>query len=770
MGNPEKIQALKDRVASDPFDNAGWEHLLGEISRGRKSDEQAAQLREVYEDLLSKFPTAASYWREYCKLEIESGSPETVKTLFSRCLLTCLDVDLWRTYLRFIRRLNDPVGAEGLAEVRQSYEFALDHIGQDARSGPVWQDYIQFLAAPKPGTSEHDALYGAAPEGQEDSQRTAALRRAYHRALLVPNAALDPLWTGYERFENGTGNKQLAKRSLDEWRPRFQAARSLVKDRTAKLEPLDLRALPLPPGRGGARRAQQAAGWRKYVEWERSNLQELDPVSYQARVILAYEQALAILLLYPDVWLDFACWHSIGGGAGPAAAKEVLHRGRKVLPAAISLHFAAAEAEEAAGAMDKAKEVYEEILESLPASGTPANKKQPTEADGGDNDADNNQQEGGKEATAAPLLGPKSATLVWIQYMRFARRSNGMMAARKLFLRARKYPALCWEAFAASAAMEWATEGKDQIPRNIFELGLKTHLSEPEYVLTYAGFLQDLGDTANARSLFERALTATPVEAVSPLFDAYLQLEAASGSLSAVSTLEQRRRDVLGASVVNNALDAAHVARLKYNYMGLSSGLEIGLAQAGVSPAISFLPRGSGPATIATGAEMDGGGDGNDGDDHRRSNRRRGRSRSRSRSPPSGRKGDSEQPIRHFPRELGQLVNQVRGPPDGPVPDNEKIIDVIMRMDFSPEGIEAHESAAARERKRQRRNAQGPPGGSGGDGGGAGGFSAGGKRKAEHGLQPAPMVDSESGESSDDDDDGGGAGLDVYRRRMRSRV
>ena len=60
MGNPEKIQSLKGRVAADPYDNVAWEQLLGEISRGRKSEEQAAQLREVYEDLLSKFPTAVS--------------------------------------------------------------------------------------------------------------------------------------------------------------------------------------------------------------------------------------------------------------------------------------------------------------------------------------------------------------------------------------------------------------------------------------------------------------------------------------------------------------------------------------------------------------------------------------------------------------------------------------------------------------------------------------------------------------------------------------
>ena len=55
------IPVLKARVAADPYDSVAWEQLLGEIIRGRKSDEQAAQLREVYEDLLSKFPTAVSW-------------------------------------------------------------------------------------------------------------------------------------------------------------------------------------------------------------------------------------------------------------------------------------------------------------------------------------------------------------------------------------------------------------------------------------------------------------------------------------------------------------------------------------------------------------------------------------------------------------------------------------------------------------------------------------------------------------------------------------
>jgi len=31
--------------------------------------------------------------------------------------------------------------------VRQAYEFALNHVGNDKDSGEIWSDYIQFLKA-----------------------------------------------------------------------------------------------------------------------------------------------------------------------------------------------------------------------------------------------------------------------------------------------------------------------------------------------------------------------------------------------------------------------------------------------------------------------------------------------------------------------------------------------------------------------------------------------------------------------------------------------
>ena len=36
-----------------------------------------------------------------------------------------------------------------MEEIRKSYEFTLDRLGQDLNAGPLWLEYTRFLAAPK---------------------------------------------------------------------------------------------------------------------------------------------------------------------------------------------------------------------------------------------------------------------------------------------------------------------------------------------------------------------------------------------------------------------------------------------------------------------------------------------------------------------------------------------------------------------------------------------------------------------------------------------
>ncbi|EFN59172.1 hypothetical protein CHLNCDRAFT_138056 [Chlorella variabilis] len=902
MSSKDRIATLRKRVATDPYDAEAWEKLVSEADRARRGSERNAALTAVYEDLLNVFPTAAGYWREYADHQMSCSDESVVKGVFSRCLLTCLSVDLWRSYLNFIKRLNEPRGAEGLPEIRQAYEFTLDRLGQDSACGGIWIDYIAFLqarlggggcGAPKQGSPEYAAVYGQALEGQDESQKVAAVRRAYQRALLVPTSQLEGLWRGYEGFEVTGSNKQLARRLLDEWRPLYQAARGLLREREARLGAINLKALALPPGRGGATQQQQAALWREYLGWERGNPQRLDPATHAARVSLAFEQALMVLFHYPDIWLEFAGWHQQqGGGGGGAAAAAVLEKGRGALPTALALHFAAADLQESLGNAAGAKAIYEELVEGLrpaeeaaaggaapaaaaaspaapastapaaspaappaalpaapPAAAPPASpaaaaagaggegaqqagepaatgaeqqqqqqqdgggageaqlKAGPEEAAAADGAAQGGEapppppppaapqqqaevkaepgtkaevkaepdQQAAEAAAAAPApappgvqLAPEQGTLAWVQYMRFAKRTGGIMAARKVGWR-------------------W------------------------------------LGDIPNTRALFERALTAAAPQAAAQLWDAYVAFEYDVGSLAAAAAVEARRaaaaeaaREAAAAAAAGAALDgkaaaaaaqaaaqaqqapqheALHLALLKYRvqdlwpasegqraYMerllGQAPAPESGEARAREPDSGSRRDRGERERGSERGEPRRGG-------DGERSRCRRGGERGghAPRSPPR----DAE-PLR-LSRELAQLMSQLPPPHalEGPIPDVERLVQVILGADLSPDGIIAHEVAAARERRRQRRLAEqggGSPVGLGPAGGGyagpPGASGVGQKRKA--------LQEFDSGSESEEEErghngGGGGAapggatdggapaagGLDVYRMRRKQQ-
>ena len=74
--------------------------------------------------------------------------------------------------------------------------------------------------------------------------------------------------------------------------------------------------------------------------------------------------------------------------------------------------------------------------------------------------------------------------------------------------------------------MEWHHDNSNvKVPKNIWELGAKRFMAEPGFVVAYIAFQLGLGDTANSRATFERALTVTPAPQAQPLWDAYLRFE-----------------------------------------------------------------------------------------------------------------------------------------------------------------------------------------------------------------------------------------------------
>ncbi|XP_012568164.1 cleavage stimulation factor subunit 77 isoform X2 [Cicer arietinum] len=448
-----------------------------------------AEATPIYEQLLHLFPTAAKFWKQYVEAHMTVNNDDAVKQIFSRCLLNCLQVPLWRSYIRFIRKVNDKKGTEGQEETRKAFDFMLNYVGADIASGPVWMEYIAFL---KSLPTVH---------AQEESHRMTVVRKVYQRAIITPTHHIEQLWKDYENFENSV-SRQLAKGLISEYQPKYNSARAVYRERKKYFDEIDWNMLAVPPT-GSYKEEMQWMAWKRLLSFEKGNPQRIDTASSNKRVIFTYEQCLMYMYHYPDIWYDYATWHAKGGSID--AAIKVFQRSLKALPDSEMLRYAYAELEESRGAIQAAKKIYENLL----------------------GDGDN--------ATA----------LAHIQFIRFLRRTEGVEAARKYFLDARKSPTCTYQVYVAYATVAFCLDKDPKMAHNVFEAGLKRFMHEPVYILEYADFLTRLNDDQNIRALFERALSSLPPEESVEVWKRFTQFEQTYGDLASMLKVEQRRKEAL---------------------------------------------------------------------------------------------------------------------------------------------------------------------------------------------------------------------------------
>lgn len=470
----------------------------------------------IYEQLLSTFPTAAKYWKQYVEAYMAVNNDDATKQIFSRCLLICLQIPLWRCYIHFIRKVNEKRGAEGQEEIRKAFDFMLGYVGVDIGSGPVWMEYIAFLKS----------LPTLSP--QDESHRMTAVRKAYQKAILTPTHHIEQLWKDYENFENLV-SRALAKGLVSEYQPKYNSARAVYREQKKYIDEIDWSMLAVPPT-GSSKEEAQWMAWRRLLAFEKGNPQRIDSVSSNKRIIFTYEQCLMYLYHYPDVWYEYATWHAKTGSV--EAAVKVFQRALKALPDSEMLRYAYAELEESRGAIQPAKKVYENLL--------------------GD----------GVNATA----------LVHIQFIRFLRRTEGVEAARKYFLDSHKSPNCTYHVYVAYALVAFCLDKDPKVAHNVFEAGLKRFMHEPGYILEYADFLSRLNDDRNIRALFERALSSLPPEESVEVWKRFAQFEQTYGDLASMLKVEQRRKEALARTSEDE--DAALESSLqdvvsRYSFMDL---------------------------------------------------------------------------------------------------------------------------------------------------------------------------------------------------------
>ncbi|KAK7478906.1 hypothetical protein BaRGS_00029887 [Batillaria attramentaria] len=497
----DKIVKAEKRIQAYPYDTEAWSVLIRDAQM-RKIE----NARDTFERLVEQFPSAGKYWKIYIEQELKAKNYERVEKLFQRCLIKVLNIDLWKLYLSYIKETKGslPSYREKMA---QAYDFALEKIGMDIMSYQIWVDYINFLKSVE------------AVGSYAENQRISAVRKVYQRGVVNPMIHIEVLWKDYCAYENSI-NALIAKKMTEDRGRDYMNARRVAKEFEAVTRGLDKTAPSIPP-QNTYQESKQVDMWKKYIAWEKGNpLRTEDHAVITKRVMFAYEQCLLCLGHHPDIWYEAASYLEQSSkiltekgdqNAGKMFADEAAAIYERAISSLMKsnmlIYFAYADFEETRMKHDKVHQIYKRLVER--------------------EDVD--------------------PTLPYIQYMKFARRAEGIKSARLVFKSAREDKRSKYHVYVAAALMEYYCSKEKSIALKIFELGLKRYADTPEYALCYIDFMSHLNEDNNTRVLFERVLSSghiTP-EKSTDIWSRFLAFESQVGDLASIVKVEKRRAQTI---------------------------------------------------------------------------------------------------------------------------------------------------------------------------------------------------------------------------------
>ncbi|KAK1231479.1 mRNA 3'-end-processing protein rna14 [Marasmius sp. AFHP31] len=545
------FEALQQRLRDDPHDTESWKRFVASAEESGETE----KIRTAYDLLLQQYPHTSSAQIAYINHFLHNPSTfKEAEELFKRFIKVSPSVELCRFYLTYVRRINTDPSSRDI--IRKSYEFALSLIGQDKDSGDIWYDYWSLLRS------------GQTSSTWEEQQKNDAIRKVLHRAVQIPLNNVEQLWGELETFENSIG-RVTAKKIMQDLSPGYMQAKSTLRELTKHTSPLYPPATQTTPNTSPgdfflptlpsftATERQNVGRWKSYLKWEESNplmLEEKDKATLIARIQSAYRKATVRMRYFPEIWFMSYKWLTSIGKNDEALAQ--LKSGIESNPSSFVLNFALAEALEAKKEYTEVHAVYEKFMSILRDELTTldsAEKARVAEQAGSstlENDAMSldrpaDQSNGGSSSTSEEIKERrKEFGTVYISYMRFVRRAEGVNATRPLFIKARKDPLMPWQVYESAALMEYHCSGEKEVATKIFERGMSLFGDDKDYVLRYLSFLITINDSNNARALFERVIgTFQPADA-RDLWERWARYENQYGDLETVQKLEKRIAEV----------------------------------------------------------------------------------------------------------------------------------------------------------------------------------------------------------------------------------
>lgn len=497
----DKLARAQRLLDENRYDLEAWSYVLHSASA-----QSIDAARPTYERLVSVFHSSGRFWRLYIEQEMKARNYDRVEKLFQRSLVKVLSIDLWRLYLAYVKDAKSSLSTFN-EKMAQAYDFALDKVGLDYHAYSIFSDYITFLKG-----FETVGSYA-------ENQKITAIRKVYHKGVATPMLHVESLWKDYMTFENGINPIIAEKMNMEHSRDHNQAKR-VAREMESEVRGLN-RNLPSVPPSGTGEEQRQVGAWQRFLAWERTNpLHTEDMTLWVRRVTYAYEQCLLCLGHHPDVWHEFTLFLQEAGRlmsekGDVSSARSIADDTAQVYQRAVHghlrrcmlVHFAYADFEEARHNVEKVHTIYASLLE----------------------------------------VEDIDPTLAYIQYMKFARRVEGIQAARKVFKKAREDSRSQHHVFVAAALMEYYCSKNKEVAFKVFELGLKRFGDSTQYILNYIDYLSHLNEDNNTRVLFERVLSSGVLDECgsAQIWNRFLEFECNVGDLASIVNVEKRRSALL---------------------------------------------------------------------------------------------------------------------------------------------------------------------------------------------------------------------------------
>lgn len=372
------------------------------------------------------------------------------------------------------------------------------------------------------------------------------IRRTYQRAVSIPLANVEMIWREYDAYENSL-NRITAKKFLADRSAAYMTARTAFREMRNFTDNLHRPIIPRVPCWAVApslsplvtpltivRDRHHVEAWKKYLRWEENNpLQLEDTQTLQSRVLMAYRKAVMHLRFYPELWYMAACY--LESCQRYDEAQTWLKNGMEACTGSSLLCFAYVELAERQSQAQVCGGMFTELLEWIHAeidrlhanlehritvineeaerlkAAAAARKRDEGAADYVEgeereemrkmDEAREVQREAERESARPKIDEMKEyASLVWIKYMHFVRRTEGQRPMRTIFARARKSKHCTWQVFEANALMEYHCSKDVAVATKVFELALKSYGEDEAFVVRYLDFLLSVNDDNSAYS------------------------------------------------------------------------------------------------------------------------------------------------------------------------------------------------------------------------------------------------------------------------------